>query len=103
MHRDMIRAVILITLTGLVVPLLQAQQSELHQNATLAHQNQMAKIDSEQYQLLNEELELMIEEATLEEALTDLAEQADLKLMYSESLFPIGKKDFASAKFDNFI
>lgn len=92
MLRDMIRAVVLITLTGLVVPLLQAQQSELHQNATLAHQKQMANIDSEQYQLLNQELDLMIVEATLEEALTDLAEQADLKLMYSESQFPIGMK-----------
>lgn len=87
-----IRMVVLMcTMTVMASPMLSAQQSWSDFNTTLAHQDRLSD-NSVTSSHLSEMVRLNINQATLEEALIEIGEQADLKLMYSKSLLPEDKR-----------
>jgi TonB-dependent starch-binding outer membrane protein SusC len=95
MQTIMIRIMGIVLAAMLLVPALIAQQTNMvpdFDSRTLAFQNQMPDKDSEAYAQLQMVIELNLEEASLEEALNVISEQADLKLMYRKALLPEDKK-----------
>lgn len=97
MQTIMIRMIGVMLAALISVPALVAQQSnstsESENDAQLlALQNQMPDEDSEAYAQLKQLIELDMQNATLEEALEAIADQADLKLMYRKAILPADKK-----------
>lgn len=95
MRTMMIRITGMVLATFLLVPTLLAQQSQSASNnndQVLALHDQMPDEDSEAYTLLNQVIELNFQNASLEEALNVIANQANLKLMYRKTLLPEDKK-----------
>ncbi|WP_158551513.1 TonB-dependent receptor [Rhodohalobacter sp. SW132] len=80
----------------MVVPGITAQVSNSESTSTseqiLAFQNQMPKEDSDAYARLHKVINLHLQNATLEEALNSVADQAGLKLMYRKALLQEEKK-----------
>lgn len=76
-------------------PGLIAQQSNSageHAGQALALQNQMPEQESEAYAHLQQIIDLDVQNVTLEDALTAIADEANLKLMYRKALLPEDKK-----------
>ena len=94
MYSIMFRTIIVTLLAMFVVPLLFAQQSQpnLLIESSLALQEQMLDVDSESYDLLHKEFELNLTNVRVEQALTIIADKADLKLMYSRIHLPKEKQ-----------
>lgn len=87
-----IRIVSLICLVGLISgPLLYGQDSSSSYLNKLVLNDQQYEAGSGS-SLLEQNIDLDFEEASIEEALVEIARQADLKLMYSENALPANKK-----------
>jgi TonB-dependent starch-binding outer membrane protein SusC len=91
MQTFMIRIMGLVLAAIWVVPALAAQQTSIasdFNSRTLAFQNQMPDEGSDAYERLQQVIELDVYEASLEEVLKTISEQAELKLMYRKALLP---------------
>ena len=87
MYTYMIRMGVIVALCSLIVPLLSAQGSEVNEDLSFAVQEANEGNNARNI-LLQEVIELNINNLNVEQALKVIAEQADLKLMYSENLMP---------------
>lgn len=86
----MIRLMIPLLVSLMAAPLLMAQhsnsESKINTEQRLALQNRMPESDSDSYARLQKIINLDFQNATLEEALNTVADQAGLKLMYRKAL-----------------
>ena len=87
MKTKTIQMLLMLAVCCIIVPATMAQDD----GVSLALQQQIVPEDSEQYQLLQEEIQINLQNVTVAEALEAISEKADLKLMYSEELLPAGK------------
>ena len=93
MYTKTIRMLFLGTLSMLMFSLVSAQETHLESNLSLAlQQHQMPAVNSNEYDLLHEVIELSFAGATVEQALNEIAGKANLKLMYSEKLLKSDKQ-----------
>ncbi len=82
----------LVCLLGIAPPLLNAQQTESNLQQSLAMHDKVQKQDGTSAEELQQVIEVNLVDVTIEQALTELAEKIDLKLMYSKALLPSSKK-----------
>lgn len=90
MFTNMIRTCVLIVmLVGIAGQLLSAQQIRDNETLSFAFQGQIPETSkTQQNVLLKKVIELNLSNASIEEALAVIAEDLDLKLMYSEKALP---------------
>ncbi len=91
MFTNMIRTMALIVFFGFAGQSLWAQEVDNQNNLIFAMQDQVSETSTTQNELLQRVIELNFSNATIEQALTEIAEKLDLKLMYTKELLP---KDF---------
>ena len=84
----MIRLIALIVLFGLAEQSASAQETDRKDKLMLALQEQGSKISTIDNLLLESVIELNIVNKTVEDALASIAEELDLKLMYTKELLP---------------
>lgn len=84
----MIRLIALIVLFGLVEQSVSAQETDRKDKMMLALQEQGSEISTIDNLLLERVIELNIVNQTVEDALASIAEEMDLKLIYTKELLP---------------
>lgn len=89
-----IRILSLVCILGIMVsvPLLHAQQTETYANKLALNEQEALAQNEKVSNLLEQSLELDLRNASLEEALFAIADQAELKLMYSNDVVPEGNR-----------
>lgn len=88
MYTKTIRLLVLMILSCITVPILTAQDTNVQSSTTFAFQSDAMVTKAERNALLNKVIQVNLKETSVEDALQNIARQADLKLMYSEYLLP---------------
>lgn len=88
MFTNMIRIMALIVFFGFAGQMLRAQEVENQNRMIFAMQDQVSETSTAQNDLLQRVIELNFSNATVEDALTAIAEEMDLKLIYTVELLP---------------